>query len=99
MAKTNGTVRWIAVVVTVILAAVVVIYGYGLLNGRVDAQEKAQTSHNVEDEARDIATELRVRATEMATVRMESDIGHIKTDMIEQKALSKEILEEIRREH
>ena len=72
------------------------VYGYGQLTKEVEETRKDISAHCIEDNARDTATKIRVRAVEDSTLRMEGDVSRIQADIREQKVLLKEIHDKVK---
>ena len=96
MAKVNGRAKLIFGIISVLLILAGIIKGYTLLGYKADVTQTALEKHCTEDSVRDSATEIRVRATETAVTRIETDIGYIQASQARQEVILESIREEIR---
>ena len=87
MTKRNGlTLRSISIAICILLALGSIIWGFAAHSGDVDRMIVDVKS-----------LDKRVDTVEDAVIVIQSDFKHIKSDLIEQKELSREILREIRK--
>ena len=82
----NGTIKWIAVVVTVALFAIGGIRGYAVLGEKVE---------DAETDIKDI--EVKVDANTIAVIRLETDVKYIRKAVDDSSVLQQQILTELRK--
>ena len=94
MTKRNGlTLRNISIAIGILLALGGILWGFAVHSGDVDRVivDVIEVEGNIK------SLDKRVDTVEDAVIVIQSDFKHIKSDLIEQKELSREILREIRK--
>lgn len=105
MAKLNG--RFIIGIITLVLALLITVMAIAKTYYTIPAEvqscsddidemhEENSADHDM-FEKRDMELDNKIQELRLDTVEMKSDLKYLRTDMIEQKVLSREILSEIK---